>query len=143
MDVPDRPFGELRIRRAVVAPRIKPQAIPMSTGRTPDVFHGQFCPDTRGALDLPGRRLGRPDRDLAPRRHRQARRGQSETELSNDLLVGARLLERAATGMPRKLRDPLIEAAEALRKPGDPFTRAARRCPTRSSDCWTSIRCAT
>ena len=27
--------------------------------------------------------------------------GQSETELSNDLLVGARLLERAATGVPR------------------------------------------
>ena len=49
---------------------------------------------------------------------------QSETELSNDLLIGARLLQRAATGMPRKLRDPLIEAAEALRKPGDPFTRA-------------------
>jgi starch synthase (maltosyl-transferring) len=38
--------------------------------------------------------------------------------------VGARLLERAATGMPRALRDPLIEAAEALRKPGDPFSRA-------------------
>ncbi len=50
--------------------------------------------------------------------------GQGEVELSNDLLIGARLLERAATGMPRKLRDPLIEAAEALRKPGDPFTRA-------------------
>ena len=29
-----------------------------------------------------------------------------------------------STGVPRKLRDPLIEAAEALRKPGDPFTRA-------------------
>ena len=27
--------------------------------------------------------------------------GQSESELSNDLLVGARLLERAATGVPR------------------------------------------
>ena len=38
--------------------------------------------------------------------------------------MGARLLERAITGLPRKLRDPLIEAAEALRKPGDPFTRA-------------------
>jgi len=44
--------------------------------------------------------------------------------LSNDLIVGARLLERAATGLPRALRDPLIEAAEMLRKPGDPLTRA-------------------
>ena len=50
--------------------------------------------------------------------------GQGETELSNDLLLGAGLLERAAAGVPRKLRDPLLEAAEALRKPGDPFTRA-------------------
>jgi len=39
--------------------------------------------------------------------------------------VGARLLDRAATGLPRKLRYPLIEAAQALRTPGDPFARAA------------------
>ena len=50
--------------------------------------------------------------------------GQGEAELSNDLLVGARLLERAAAGTPRKLRDPLLEAAARLREPGDPFTRA-------------------
>ena len=50
--------------------------------------------------------------------------GQSEGELSNDLLVGAQLLERAATGVPRQMRYPLIEAAERLREPGDPFTRA-------------------
>jgi starch synthase (maltosyl-transferring) len=40
------------------------------------------------------------------------------------VLIGARLLERAAAGVPRELRDPLLEAAEALRKPGDPFARA-------------------
>src|SRR5262249_40553676 len=49
--------------------------------------------------------------------------GQGEPELSNDLLVGARLFERAAMGLPRKLRDPLLEAAGALRAPGDPLTR--------------------
>src|SRR6202011_2597100 len=49
--------------------------------------------------------------------------GQSESELSNDLLIGAKLFERAAMGLPRKLRDPLLEAAAAVRTPGDPLTR--------------------
>jgi starch synthase (maltosyl-transferring) len=106
------------------APRMKPQVVPMSTGRTPDVFHGQFSPDTVGLWTFRVDGWGDP---IATWRHHVIAKldaGQSESELSNDLLVGARLLERAATGMPRKLRDPLIEAAEALRKPGDPFTRA-------------------
>jgi starch synthase (maltosyl-transferring) len=51
--------------------------------------------------------------------------GQGETELSNDLLMGAQLFERAATGVPRNRRDPLRAAAAALRTPGDPVTRAA------------------
>ena len=51
--------------------------------------------------------------------------GQGETELSNDLLVGAALFERAATGVPRARRDPLLAAAAALRSPGDPVTRTA------------------
>jgi starch synthase (maltosyl-transferring) len=50
--------------------------------------------------------------------------GQGEVELSNDLLAGAWRMERVAAGMPRKLRDPLLEAAARLREPGDPFTRA-------------------
>ena len=35
---------------AVVTPatKVKPQAIPMGTGRTPDVFHGVFTPDRVG-----------------------------------------------------------------------------------------------
>ena len=106
------------------APRIKPQVIRMSTGRVPDVFHGQFCPDSVGLWTF--RVDGWGDPIATWRRGVTAKldAGQSESELSNDLLVGARLLERAITGVPRKLRDPLIEAAEALRKPGDPFTRA-------------------
>ncbi len=111
---------------AVVTPaqRIKPQIIQMSTGRTPDVFHGQFSPDTVGLWTFRVDGWGDP---IATWRHGVTAKldaGQSEAELSNDLLVGARLLERAITGVARKLRDPLIEAAEALRKPGDPFTRA-------------------
>src|SRR6185503_12771541 len=30
------------------APRKKPQLLPMSTGRMPDVFHGAFSPDSVG-----------------------------------------------------------------------------------------------
>jgi starch synthase (maltosyl-transferring) len=111
---------------AVVKPgaRIKPQAIPMATGRTPDVFHGVFCPDRVGLWTFRVDGWGDP---IATWRHAITAKldaGQSETELSNDLIVGARLLERAATGLPRARRDPLIEAAEILRKPGDPFARA-------------------
>lgn len=111
---------------SVVRPgqRIKPQALRMSTGRTPDVFHGQFTPDSVGLWTFRVDGWGDP---LATWRHAvevKLEAGQSEGELSNDLLVGARLLERAAAGMPRKLREPLIEAAAALRTPGDPFGRA-------------------
>ncbi len=105
-------------------PRIKPQIIRMSTGRTPDVFHGQFSPDTVGLWTFRVDGWGDPIATWRKGVTAKLDAGQSETELSNDLLVGARLLERAITGVPRKLRDPLIEAAEALRKPGDAFTRA-------------------
>lgn len=46
--------------------------------------------------------------------------GQGETELSNDLLVGAVLLERAATGVPRGLRDPSWRPRQRC---GPPVTR--------------------
>jgi starch synthase (maltosyl-transferring) len=104
--------------------RVKPQILRMSTGRTPDVFHGEFTPDSVGLWTFRVDGWGDP---LATWRHAveaKLEAGQSETELSNDLLVGARLLTRAAEGMPRKLRDPLLEAAEQLRAPGDPYQRA-------------------
>ncbi len=106
------------------APRIKPQLVPMSAGVTPDVFHGQFTPDTVGLWTYRVDGWGDP---ISTWRHAVVAKleaGQSESELSNDLLVGARLLDRASTGVPRQLRYPLIEAAAALREPGDPFTRA-------------------
>ena len=123
---PQAPMQPVPIEDVVTpAPRIKPQAIPMSTGPDTRRVPRPVLPRHRRAVDLPGGRLGRPDRDLAARPSSPSSTPvRAKTELSNDLLVGARLLERAATGVPRKLRDPLIEAAEALRKPGDPFTRA-------------------
>ena len=111
---------------AVVSPatKVKPQAISMAPGRTPDVFHGVFSPDRVGLWTFRVDGWGDPIATWRKAVTAKLDAGQSESELSNDLIVGARLLERAATGVPRTLRDPLIEAAELLRKPGDPFTRA-------------------
>ncbi|MEO3760055.1 alpha-1,4-glucan--maltose-1-phosphate maltosyltransferase [Mycobacterium sp. B14F4] len=106
------------------APRKKPQHLAMATGRTPDVFHGAFTPDCVGLWTF--RVDGWGDAFATWRKNVTAKldAGQSESELSNDLLVGAKLLERAATGVPRQNRYPLIDAAARLRQPGDPFTRA-------------------
>ena len=113
------------IETVMSPPRIKPQQLSMAPGRTPDVFHSQFSPDTAGLWTFRVDGWGDP---ISTWRHNVTAKldaGQSEAELDNDLLVGAKLLDRAATGVPRQMRYPLIEAAEALRTPGDPFTRAA------------------
>jgi starch synthase (maltosyl-transferring) len=109
----------------VVAPpsRKKPRVLPMSSGRTPDEFHGQFSPDSVGLWTFRVDGWGDPIATWRKNVTAKLDVGQSENELSNDLLVGAKLLERAATGVPRQLRYPLIDAAARLREPGDPFTR--------------------
>jgi starch synthase (maltosyl-transferring) len=113
------------IEDVVVGPaRVKPQLLPMAQGRTPDVFHGQFTPDREGLWTFRVDGWGDPIATWRKAVTAKLDAGQGEVELSNDLLVGAKLLDRAATGVPRQLRYPLIEAAEQLRTPGDPFTRA-------------------
>ena len=109
----------------VTPPRIKPQALPMSPGRTPDVFHGQFTPDRVGLWTFRVDGWGDPISTWRKAVTAKLDAGQGETELSNDLLVGAQLLQRASTGVPREHRQPLLDAADALRSPGDPLTRAA------------------
>ena len=109
----------------VTPPRIKPQALPMSPGRTPDVFHGQFTPDRVGLWTFRVDGWGDPISTWRKAVTAKLDAGQGETELSNDLLVGAQLLQRASTGVPREHRQPLLDAAAALRSPGDPLTRAA------------------
>jgi starch synthase (maltosyl-transferring) len=107
------------------ATRIKPQVLPMAMGRTPDVFHGQFTPDSVGLWTFRVDGWGDP---ITTWRHAITKKldaGQSEAELSNDLLIGARLLERAASGAPRQMRYSLIEAAAKLREPGDPLLRVS------------------
>ncbi|TGD87991.1 alpha-1,4-glucan--maltose-1-phosphate maltosyltransferase [Mycolicibacterium sp. CH28] len=110
---------------APAAGRVKPQLYSMSPGRTPDSFHSQFSPDQVGLWTFRVDGWGDP---ITTWRHAVTAKldaGQGETELNNDLLVGARLLERAATGVPRDRRTPLLAAVAALREPGDPLTRAA------------------
>ncbi|BBY46395.1 alpha-1,4-glucan--maltose-1-phosphate maltosyltransferase [Mycolicibacterium celeriflavum] len=105
-------------------PRKRPAHLPMSTGRTPDVFHGAFTPDCAGLWTFRIDGWGDPVATWRKNVTAKLDAGQSESELSNDLLLGARLLERASTGVARQHRYPLIEAAAQLRQPGDPFSRA-------------------
>jgi starch synthase (maltosyl-transferring) len=105
-------------------PKVKRQLLPMSPGRTPDVFHGQFVPDTVGLWTFRVDGWGDPLATWRKNVTAKLEAGQGESELSNDLILGAQLLERASTGVPRQDRYPLIEAAARLREPGDPFARA-------------------
>ena len=110
-----------------VAPtvRVKPVRSPMSPGRAPDVFHGHFTPDRVGLWTFRVDGWGDPITSWRNAVVAKLEAGQGEEDLDNDLVVGAALLERAAAGVPRADRAPLHEAAEALRRPGDPLIRAA------------------
>jgi starch synthase (maltosyl-transferring) len=121
------PQGEAAVPGAPAAhpPRVRPTQHRMTLGRTEDVFHSQFIPDRVGLWTYRVDGWGDP---IAGWRHAVTAKldaGQGEQDLDNDLRVGASLLERAAAGVPRGDRAPLLEAAEALRRPGDPLTRAA------------------
>ncbi|WNG80560.1 alpha-1,4-glucan--maltose-1-phosphate maltosyltransferase [Mycobacterium sp. ITM-2016-00316] len=122
---PDPPGSVSEPAPPVTPPRIKPLVLPMSPGRTPDVLHGQFTPDQVGMWTFRVDGWGDPIATWRKGVTAKLDAGQGESELNNDLLVGAQLLERAATGVPRQQRHPLVDAAAALREPGDPLTRAA------------------
>ena len=111
--------------REPAVPRVKPTLSPMAPGRTPDVFHGQFIPDRVGLWTFRVDGWGDPITSWRRAVSAKLDAGQGEEDLDNDLVMGAALLERAAAGVPRGDRTPLREAAEALRRPGDPLVRAA------------------
>jgi starch synthase (maltosyl-transferring) len=126
--------GEVRRLKAVQAvdtvdaaapPRVKPLLVSMTTGEEPYVFHGQFIPDKIGLWTFRVDGWGDPIHSWRHAVVAKLNAGQGEAELNNDLLVGAQLFERAATGVPRAQRDPLRQAARALETPGDPLTRTA------------------
>lgn len=107
------------------AGRSKPQLSAMTPGHTLDVLHGQFSPDQVGLWTFRVDGWGDP---ITSWRHAVTAKldaGQGAEELHNDLLIGSGLLERAATGVPRAERAPLLAAAAELRRPGDPVERAA------------------
>lgn len=110
---------------AAVAEKVKPRHLPMTMGLEPFVFHGQFAPDRVGLWTFRVDGWGDPIHSWRHGLVAKLDAGQGEKELSNDLLVGAALFERAATGVPHQQRAPLLDAAAALRKPGDPLTRTA------------------
>jgi len=112
-------------RDAEARTRVKPLQAPMTMGEEPYVFHGRFIPDRVGLWTFRVDGWGDPIRAWRHAVVAKLDAGQGETELSNDLLVGAHLFERAAAGVPRDEREPLLAAAAALRTAGDPVTRAA------------------
>ena len=87
--------------------RVKPLSLPMTMGQEPYVFHGQFTPDQVGLWTFRVDGWGDPIHSWRHGLIAKLDAGQGETELSNDLLVGAGLFERAAMGVPRALREPL------------------------------------
>ena len=112
-------------QEAAVTEKVKPRQLPMTMGLEPFVFHGQFAPDRVGLWTFRVDGWGDPIHSWRHGLVAKLDAGQGEKELSNDLLVGAALFERAATGVPRQQRRPLLDAAASLRKPGDPLTRTA------------------
>jgi len=104
--------------------RVKPTRLPMTLGGAPDSFCGQFTPDQVGLWSFRVDGWGDPVSTWRAAVTAKLDAGQGEAELSNDLLMGADLLERAAAAVPRADRGPLLAAARRLREPGDPFARA-------------------
>ena len=70
------------------------------------MFHGQFSPDSVGLWTFRVDGWGDPIATWRKNVTAKLEAGQGEAELSNDLLIGARLLDRAATGAPRQRRYP-------------------------------------
>jgi starch synthase (maltosyl-transferring) len=110
---------------AAAPARVKPLLTSMTVGEEPYVFHGQFVPDRVGLWTFRVDGWGDPIHTWRHGVVAKLNAGQGQAELNNDLLVGARLFERAATGVPRAQRHPLLEAGRALAAPGDPLTRTA------------------
>ena len=113
-------------------PRITRHHLPMAMGTTPDVFHGQFSPDSVGLWTYRVDAWGDPIATWRKAVIAKLDAGQGEVELSNDLLVGARLLERATTGVPRKLRDPIDRGRGVIAKARRPVHPGRGSAVTRS-----------
>src|ERR1700757_1119782 len=120
----ERPASELD-GRAAGQQRVKPLLLPMTMGQEPYVFHGQFIPDRVGVWTFRIDGWGDPIHSWRHGVVAKLDAGQGETELSNDLLIGAKLFERAATGVRGAGPPPRRAPAAGLPPPGDRVTRTA------------------
>lgn len=102
-----------------------PLHIRMQTGFDAYVFHGDFTPDAVGLWTFRVEGWGDPVQSWRSAVTAKLDAGQGEAELSNDLLIGAELFDRAAAVVPPEQRNAVLAAAAALRTPGDPVRRAA------------------
>ena len=100
----------------------------MTMGLEPYVFHGQFTPDRVGLWTFRVDGWGDPIHTWRHGLVAKLDAGQGEKELSNDLLVGAALFERAATGVPRATARSAAgrrRGAADPRRSGDPHRAGA------------------
>ena len=101
----------------------------MTMGQEPYVFHGQFTPDRVGLWTFRVDGWGDP---IDTWRHGLIAKldaGQGETELSNDLLIGAALFERAADRCPARAARPSAGGRGGAARPrgsGDAHRAGAR-----------------
>lgn len=102
-----------------------PVRIAMRSGFDAYVFHGAFTPDAVGLWVFRVEGWGDPLQSWRSAVTAKLDAGQGESELSNDLLIGAELFDRAAAVVPPARREPVLAAAAALRTSGDPVPRAA------------------
>lgn len=124
------------------AARVKPVHIRMQPGGALDRFHANFVPDREGLWTFRVDGWGDP---VATWRHNVAAKleaGQGAAELANDLEIGARLFERAAAGVPRKRRQPLLDSADALRTDNDPGARFQHALSVEALGLLDEFRCA-
>ncbi|MDJ0396602.1 DUF3416 domain-containing protein [Rhodococcus sp. G-MC3] len=92
-----------------------PLRITMTPGLEPDTFDALFTPDTPGFWIC---RIEAWSDPVSTWRHAVEAKlgvGQSAAELANDLEIGARLFERAATGVPKEERALLSDVVGSLR----------------------------
>ena len=110
---------------SVVASNRAVLRLPMAAGFEEYVFHGAFTPDTVGLWTFRIDGWSDPLQSWRQAVTAKVQAGHGAAELSNDLLVGASLLDRAAAGVPASRRKPVLAAAAALRSSADPADRIA------------------
>ncbi|GAB3134799.1 alpha-1,4-glucan--maltose-1-phosphate maltosyltransferase [Tsukamurella serpentis] len=87
----------------------------MTESAQPDRFHAVFRPDRTGYWSLRIEGWSDPASTWRDAVRKKLAAGQGTTELANDMELGARLLDRAATELEGPARDTLTAAAHALR----------------------------